>query len=240
MNIQQDQPDDHSHPVTFDELITPGKKTLRRLWLPFVLIQLCGCVLVAGYYFVPAVMRACEWIGSVKSAGGYLFCAGVMSIAGGLMPEVFKYISGVDRSLSRKRLNNIGFAMCLFAWTGMVAESFYQLLAWLLGDSNSPGIISAKVLIDQFIYTPTLGMGFIAFVYAWRRENYRLIRLLRQINVRWYLRTAGPLLFPCWAYWIPMCVLLYALPVSLQFIFGAIGMSAANLIFIAVASQEKQ
>ena len=235
--------DDHqiaNRPITLNELIQPGMDALRRLWLPFVLIQLCGCALVVGYYFVPSVTRACEWVAGVKAAGGYAFCAGVMAVAGGLVPELFKYVTGIDRSLTRVRMSNIAFAMCLFACSGVLAETFYRLMAWTFGDSNAPDIVASKLAIDQFVYTPTFGVGFVAILYAFRLDNYSVRVLLRQVSVRWYVRTVGPMLPPCWAYWIPMGTLLYILPVSLQFVFGAIGTSAANLIFIAVASRERK
>ena len=222
------------------ELITPGMIAVRRLWLPFLLIQTCGLIFVVSYFRSPAIASFCDSIAAIKIRTGYLFSAVVMAISSGLCPDVFKFITGVDRSFTRQRLRDIAFAMLLFALCGMLVDAFYRLLAVTYGSSRNSWIIMAKVLTDQFIYSPIFGVGTIATGYALRRERYHVFRLLRRMNGRWYMRTIAPLLPPCWAYWFPMTALMYSLPTNLTFVYGACASAASATLLVAVASRHEK
>ncbi|MGN6625256.1 MAG: hypothetical protein ACTHLN_01435 [Tepidisphaeraceae bacterium] len=219
------------------QVILPGLLAVRRLWKPFVLIQLCGLAFVVSYFKIDAVRSACDQIAQVKAHGGYAFSAVVMAICSGVCPEVFKFITGVDRSLTRRRGRDILFGMALFALCGVCVDAFYRGLAVVFGHTREPLAVVAKVLSDQLVYSPTLGTGLIATGYALRRERYDVPALLRKMSGRWYLQTIAPLLPPCWAYWFPMTTLMYSLPTSLTFVYGACASAASATLLVAVASR---
>jgi len=230
--------EDAATPITFARVIGPGIAAIRRLWLPFVLLQLCGAAVVIGYFKVDAVRSACDAIAAVKQRGGFAFSAAAMAFCAGLLPEIFKFLTGVDRRLDRQRLADTLFVMCLYAVSGSLVDAFYRVLGATFGNSLNPLIIAAKVLIDEFIYTPIIGVSIIAIAYAWRRYHYSAARVLREINARWYLVTVAPLLLPAWAYWIPMTTLMYALPPSLTFVYGAIASAAIALLLITIVTEK--
>jgi hypothetical protein len=156
------------------------------------------------------------------------------------VPEIVKFLTGVDRTLTRTRLNDTLFAMAVFAVSGVFVDAFYRMLSVVWGTGNDPLTVAAKVASDQFGLTPTFGVGWIALAYALRAEHYNPRALARKISVPWYLLTVGRLIVPCWIYWIPMCILMYVLPTDLQFVFGATAAGASSMIFVAVASTPDQ
>jgi len=225
--------------LSWRAIAAPGAKAILRLWKPFVVIQFCGLAVVLAYFHVPAFNAFCGHLATLKAQGGFLFSAVVMSVASGFVPELMKYLTGVDRVVDRRRWRNIAFAMALFAVSGVFCDAFYRLLTIVFGDNNRPLTVLAKVACDQFAFTPTFGLGTIALAYAWRAERYSLKALYHNASLRWYIRIVGRLAVPCWIYWIPMASLMYVLPSSLTFVFGATAAAASSLIFIAVASGEK-
>ena len=225
-------------PTTLAAIAAPGIAAMRKLWLPFVLLQACGLAVVIGYFNVPAVHDFCDRVGQWKAAGGYAFSAVLLSIAGGLTPEVFKLITRADDRSPSQRLRDTAFNCAMYLWGGVQSDAFYRALAVLVGTRATVGTILAKVSIDQFLWTPLLGAGFISLAYTFREHRYRPIDTLRSLGVAWYISRVGTLLLPCWAYWVPMTCLMYALPTSLTFVFGAFATAAAATVLIAIAARK--
>ncbi len=224
--------------TTLAAVIQPGLMALRRLWLPFVLIQCCGLAAVIAYFQIESFRHFCERLAEMKRTGGYAFSGAAMAIASGFVPEVFKFITGADRNLGRERWRNIGFNMVLFALSGMSVDLFYRQMAVIFGNSATPLAVAEKVLTDQLLYTPIIGVPWIALMYTWREHRYRPIATAGSLGVAWYISRVGPLLVPCWAFWFPMTCLMYSLPPTLTFVFGACGSAAAATLMIAVAERK--
>lgn len=224
------------HPLL--AIAKPGFDAVRRLWLPFLLIQLCGFAIVVAYFNSPGVRAFCERLALLKASGGLLFSSITMAIGGGVVPEIFKFVSGVDRTLNAQRLRDLLFNSALFGIAGIFVDTFYTLLAGWFGDNNSPGTVAIKVIADQFGYTPLIGIPWIAVLYTWREHRFHPLPTVRSLGVAWYISRVVTLLFPCWAYWLPMTTLMYSLPASLTFVFGAIANAASATILIAVAERK--
>jgi hypothetical protein len=221
-------------------MFQPGIEALSRLWLPFVAIQAVGLIVVLAYFYVPSFARACDATGALKARMGLLFAALTMPIAGGLMPEVFKYLTGVDRSLNRERVETTIHNMVLFSMTGVWVDLFYNWLGWQFAGVSPVISVPAKVLIDQLVYTTLIGVPIIPLSYALRANRYRPLPALRQITPAWYEREVMPVLVVCWAYWFPMCSLMYTLPTSLTFVYGMIANAAAATLLVAIAARHER
>lgn len=231
-----DLPTPRRHPLR--ELFDPGLVALRRLWKPFVAIQLCGLAVVIGYFSHDGFARWCDRLGEMKASAGLLFPMIGMAIASGFVPEVFKFVTGVDRRLDTRRLEQLLYTLGVFALIGLIVNGFYNLLAWLFDGATGPAVVVGKVLIDQFIFTPFISLPFMALVFTFQRLRYRPIATIRALGLGWYRREVGPLLVVCWAYWIPMCTLMFALPVGLTFLFGMCASAASATILVAVARRD--
>jgi|GEM_PF-839827 len=216
----------------------PGIDAIRKLWLPFMVIQICGLLVVIAYFYVEPFKRFCEILGRVKAAGGYPFAALAMGLASGVAPEVFKFMTGVDRTINRQRLRNLTFNFLLFCVAGVPVDWFYRWLAEVFGNTNTPTVVAKKVLIDQFIYSPFVGLAIVALAYTWREHRYKVVPTLRSLGLAWFMSRVLTLLLPCWAYWFPMTTLMYSLPGSLTFVFGVCASAAAATVLIAVAERK--
>lgn len=221
------------------ESVEPGLQTLRSLWKPFVAIQAFGLAIVLSYFYWGPITALFDQIADLKTRVGIAFAAISMPIACGLLPELFKTITGVERGWPRSRLTFMLHNALLFVVLGVVVEYFYiGLNAWL-GTSKSVGTVLTKVCIDQFFYSTLFAVPAIAISFSWRNHGYNLRATTRQINTGWYLREAVPVLLVNWAYWIPMGTLMYTLPPKLTFIYGVIGNAASATLLCAIAGRKQ-
>ncbi|HQY89187.1 MAG TPA: hypothetical protein PK402_11050 [Tepidisphaeraceae bacterium] len=221
------------------ELGKPSVEQLKRLWKPFVVIQLFGLAVILAYFFWPSFARWCDSIGAIKTRWGVFFAMITMPISAGIVPEIVKTLTGVEKSFPAHRWRTIGFHLYIFAVSGVISDGFYQLLAMWPGDSRDVATVATKVALDQFVYTPFFGVPYLAFWYTLRANRFSVSRTRAMIGRRWYINDVVPLLLPCWAFWIPMCSLMYLLPPALTYLFAVTANAAAATILIAVAGRKR-
>ena len=219
--------------------IQPGLESLRSLWKPFFAIQLLGLLLVLAYFYWPPVTAILDRIALVKSHMGLMFAALTMPIASGILPEVFKSMTGVARGWDRSRVTGTIHAAILFGIMGVMVELFYIWLNGTFGVSKTMGTVFIKMAIDQGLYSVFISVPLIAFSYTLRRHGYRLLASLREIDWKWCIEEVLPILVVSWCYWTPMCLLMYTLPPRITFIFGMIGSAACATLLTAVAGRAR-
>jgi hypothetical protein len=224
--------------LTFRQLTAPGLEAVRRYWRPFVLLQTIALLLVLGYYHVPVVAAACERLSVMKQNGGVLFVMIAAALAGAILPELAKAAVQGERTVDRVRVGAVLFAVVAFAINGVITDYQYRLLGVVVGEGVDAATIFTKVLADQFIMTPLYGIPYWALVFGWRNHGYNLRLTLGEIGPQWYARKVLALLIPCWAFWLPMVSLIYALPGPLQFCLFSLALAAWSLIMVFVASRK--
>lgn len=221
------------------ELGKPSIEELKTLWRPFVAIQLVGLAIVVAYFFLPTFARWCDGIGDFKARLGIFFAMITMPISSAIIPEMMKAITGVDQSFTARRFRTIGFHLFIFCIFGMMADGFYRLVAIWPGGSRDFATVVTKVVIDQFVYTPVIGVPYLALWYTFRSNQFSIARTRALLGRRWYVHEVVPLLLPCWAFWIPMCSLMYVLPTSLTYLFSVTANAAIITILIAVVGRKR-
>jgi hypothetical protein len=226
--------------ITLASLLAPGIAAVKKYWKPFILLQSAALLLVVGFYTSAQVKSLCEQVSQFKQRGGYPFAAVCAAFAGALMPELAKSLVMGDRTLDRRRLRNVGFALVVFAINGLIVDCQYRSFGWLLGYDQSLGTIVKKVLLDQFGTTPVISIPYILLIYSLRANRFNPLKTLGQISPRWYLTQAVPLLIPCWFFWVPMVTLIYALPGPVQYCLFCFDLAAWSLLVIFLATYEAQ
>jgi hypothetical protein len=223
------------------DLIRPGIVAARDNWRPFVLIQSIAFALVVSYYQVDAVRAACDVLGNLKAKWGFLFAAVAASLAGALLPEVAKAVVQPDYKL-RGRLGEVGFLLTFFFFNGIAVDMFYRFLGWLFGTSTGLVTIVSKMLFDMLIFTPLLVLPLILLIFGWRELGYSATKLRQQVRQSgfgwWYLKRVGPMLPPNWAYWVPMVLMIYSLPQTLQVPLFSIALGGWSLLMVVLARGE--
>ncbi|HEV7301330.1 MAG TPA: hypothetical protein VGN72_18350 [Tepidisphaeraceae bacterium] len=218
-------------------LALPGLRSLKRNWPAIVALQAVGLGVVVAYYSAEPFRAFCNVLADWKTRGGFLAAALLMATVSGLVPEIAKYVFGIDRTLGRKRWRHVAFNCLLYGVLGVLVDAYYRVAMYVVGDEVTLAKVAIKVAADQFLYTPLLGMGVLALAYTWREYRYNLQRTFAALGPHWYVTRVVILLLPCWAYWIPMTSLMYSLPSSLVFVFGAAASAAASLLLTSIANE---
>ncbi|NJK90858.1 MAG: hypothetical protein HC904_02885 [Blastochloris sp.] len=217
----------------------PGLAAIRRFYLPFILVQLASVSIVISYYHLPAFQEFCLVLAEWKVRGGLLFAALSTVLAGGILPEVAKALTGkLDLSQGFNAYVSHVFWICLmFVCSGILVERFYWLQGLIFSHDIGPVTVLTKVLVDQFLFSPFMSLPYAVLYFLWLEEERSLSRTWTRLTPRLMIERSLPLLFPNWVYWIPMTACIYSLPPDLQFPLFLTALAAWSLIFVAIAKQ---
>jgi hypothetical protein len=214
---------------------TAGWHALRRFAKPFFLAQATALAFGAAYFLSPRVQAACSALARWKVAGGVTFAMVACAVAGGLLPELFKWLVSPRRYVWQPRL--VAFNTAFFAVNGWVIDAFYRFLGWLFGNDASVATVAAKVAFDQFVFTPSW-LAVVTFLYLWERKGFRWHATVAAARPHFYRQRVLPLLLPDWCFWIPMVSVIYALPANLQFMMFSLALAAWSLVMVYIARGE--
>lgn len=203
------------------------------------MIQVAAVALVAAYYGSAAVRITCARLAAVKTAGGIPFAALSASVAGALMPELARLVADRGNGGYRGRGPRIAFNLAFFAFNGVVVDALYRLAAWLFGTGTDVRTVAVKTVFDQFVFNP-LWLPLIVALYLWRQNGFRWAPTWAALRAPGFYRTRVlPLMLPSWCFWIPMVVIIYALPVPLQFLLFVLALAAWSLIMVFIADNDR-
>ena len=221
--------------VTLRSLARPGIEAARLYWRAIVVLQAIALLLVAGYsYQLPAIHGFCTRLTALREHWGIVMAIVGSIVAGAILPEIAKLL--LPRS-SRQSLSvgdllaNVAF----FAGAGAIVDTQYRFLALILGSDMGMATAIGKMLIDQLLMTPIYGVPYWILVYEWKANGFAILPTLRPVGPRWYLTRVLPLLIPAWVYWIPMTLMIYSLPMQLQFVLFALAMAGWSLVMVFIA-----
>ncbi len=218
------------------ELIRPSLQALKCHWPQLLLFQFMLLLLVIGYYGNPTIHQWCEVISAIKLRWGLLFVALTTPIAGLLLPELIKRML---RSRNLIALREFPSTMLFFAFFGICIDFEYRIFGLIFGQTPTPTVALSKMAMDQFVLTPIYNIPFFLVMFAWRQNNYQFAPTMAMLSRQWYMRSVLPLLIPCWCYWIPMTLMIYSMPASLQFSVYVLAMAAWSLILLFIARPQE-
>jgi hypothetical protein len=191
-----------------------GRRAAGDVALPASLVLLAALALVIGYYHVPSVGQALDRLGAVSRSGGLAFAAGLTALTAGLIPWLLRMSMRSLRPVHPWR--DLLHSVAWWALMGVVVSSFYRLLAVLVGDQATPGVVAVKVLCDSTLFTMLVGAPGNALSHLWKDLGWDLAEMRRQLRPGWYRRIVMPNLLPNWVVWIPGTAIFYSLPLDLQ------------------------
>jgi hypothetical protein len=223
-------------PVVNESPFRAGLLAVRRFWRPFLLIQLAAVLLVVAYRASAPVRDLCAALVDLRRAGGLAFSAVASAVAGVLLPEVATLATLPAERGRPGRPGRLAFTTAFFFLNGTVIDLFYRLSAHVFGRAATPAIVAQKVAFDQFVFTP-LWVAVIASLFAWQKHGFRLTPTRADLSDGFLRRRLLPLLVPNWCFWIPMCAVIYALPVPLQFLLFVFALAAWSLIMVFIAAR---
>src|SRR5262249_4444675 len=150
--------------------------------------------------------------------GGLLFSFVAMGITVGGLTEISGVYLHNKSCWKGEDLGNMAFNFLVFGFLGVMNSLFYQLQAHWFGAGRSPGILATKTFVDQFLYTPFLSNPVQTLAFLWKSEQFSFRQTVEKMQhfQQFYVLTVLPVLLSNWCFWIPMVVVIYCFPTSLQ------------------------
>lgn len=201
----------------------PLASALRKGWdaakgnfVPGLFLQ-SGLVAVFLLYFLHAESRAfLDRVAEFKDATGYLFAFVAALIAGGVLPVVMKVLVFRGGKFGPAERSDLVFMSLLMGFMGVVVDALYRFQTVLFGSGTDLRTMVSKIAVDQFVFTTFLFIPFQVGLTTWRREKWTLPALRRVFTRGFVLDQLLPVMIACWALWIPMLCVIYAMPAGLQ------------------------
>ncbi|MGC4073285.1 MAG: hypothetical protein QM760_12365 [Nibricoccus sp.] len=189
-----------------------GLRGARANLLPGLALQLFALALVLAYFFHTPTHDALNRLSAWRSELGLIFAIVSTGLFGGLLP--FLYLKA---SSNRYTWSQGALITAFWAYKGFEIDLWYRVLASLVGEGNSPGIVASKMFLDQFVYCPLIAVPLTTLAYAYAETHFNTRAVLTDLRApRWYARRVLPLLISNIGVWVPAVCIIYALPTPLQ------------------------
>lgn len=215
----------------------PGALAVRSLAGPLIVIQVAAVLLVVGYYRSADLQAAAEKLAAVKVAGGLLFSFLAGALAGGAIPELAKLAMRRIPRFDRPWLASAAYTGLVFGIVGVQVDLFYQLQTIVFGSGNDARTLIVKTAVDMGVFTTLLSIPTAVLLFAWKRRRFRFAGWGSAFTRRFYRTEIWPALLPCWAFWIPVLICVYAMPSNLQFCFAILAEAAWSMVFVFLVTK---
>lgn len=219
-------------------LTAPLRLALRTYWPAILLIQVIALGAVVAYYRVPAAAGFFGTLADWKASGGLVFAALANVVSGGIIPELLKRIFRPS-NIRPPGLRELAHQFVMWAALGVFVDVFYRLQSQWFGDGTDAGTLFIKVVVDQLVFTPLIGLPFIVGWFTLREVHYRPGAWLSSMAARSAVRHGLQLWISCLAFWPVMLLIIYSLPATLQFSLFLFANAAYSILLIFIARRQQ-
>ncbi len=167
----------------------------------------------------------------------FAFMAG--AIAGGIVPEIARMATGTVEGQGWSRWQKVAWTSLVFGLVGIFVDLFYKGQAALFGNGIDAATLICKTAFDMFVFAPLFCIPFEVASLQWPQKGWKLSEFFRGFGVTTYRDSVLPVMLPCWAFWIPVLVCVYAMPLNLQFVFAIFAEAAWSIIVVYVATRSE-
>ena len=195
--------------------VSLGWQSAKANAIPGLIIVTIAALVVIAYYQFPAVSASLEGLVKFRQQIGVWFAMAASAIGAGIIPGIYLFIAGRSRKGPRGAIDLL-FTCLVWAATAFAIDQFYIFQAWLWGAAANWQVLVGKMLIDQLIFTPLIGVQIPAIGFRLLDLNYDLCALWRAFRGDWLIGVTIPLLIACWLIWVPGTLVIYSLPLPLQ------------------------
>jgi hypothetical protein len=171
--------------------------------------------LVASYYLWPAVADVWEHVGEFKTRWSYLFSFVSTVFSAALLPFAVQWAMG---NLPQEgRVKRLVWMILFWGYRGMEIDLLYRVQTFLFGDGHDVRTLTAKLAVDQLIYTPFWAVPTYLIALRWIDLGNSWPLTKASLDRRFWTRTFPTVLVTNWIVWIPSVLFVYSLPAPLQF-----------------------
>jgi len=214
----------------------PGIAAIRGHWRPILAIQILAILIAVAYHERADVRDAAHGLEQLKRSSGILFAFVAGAMAGGLVPEFAKLVTGHLRKFDRIWLGNTVFNGLVYGFVGVQVDLFYQLQARMFGNGIDLGTLVVKTLVDMGIFAPLLSIPSAVLLYEGRKLKWHGV-VKACFRPAAYRELILPKLVVCWAFWIPVLFGVYAMPGDLQLCLALLAEAAWSILFVFIATE---
>jgi len=217
--------------------IAPALQAFKIYWPAILGIQICALGVVFGYYKIESTHTLFDQIQVWKQNGGLFFAAVTTIISGGVIPECIKRIYRPN-GISPPSKGELLHQFVMWAWLGILVDSFYKVLALLFGNGTDVLTLIAKVMCDQFLFTPLMSLPLIVSWFILYETRYNLNHFQKQLRLSIIWRRVSPLWSTCLTFWPMMLTLIFSMPQTLQFPLFLFGNAAFSILMIFILRRQ--
>lgn len=221
---------------SLSDAFRPGIRAVVSHWKPFLFIQVVAVGCVLAYYKSQSFREASDVLQGWKVSGGLLFAFIAGAVAGGFVPEAARIATGTVEGQGWDRWRKVFWTAFVFGLVGVYVDVFYRIQAMLFGTGIDAATLAYKTAFDMFCFAPLFCIPFEVASLQWPQKGYRVVEFIRGFSWSTYRENVLPALIPCWAFWIPVLVCVYAMPMNLQFVFAILAEAAWSIIVVFVAT----
>ena len=220
------------HSSGLRKLFAPGLLAVRQNWPPIVVIQVVAVCLLCMYYGVSAFHQGLDQLARMKDAGGLAASAIISAIAGGIVPEIAKSVTGRIRRYDWAWIEKTAWTALIYGLLGITVALLYRTQTYLFGSSRDLRTLTCKTSLDMLGYTPFFSIPFACTMLAFYEARYRWKTLAAALRDSFFAKRVIPSLVSCWAFWIPVLYCVYAFPLPIQFLIAMLAQAAWVVIFV--------
>ncbi len=213
--------------------------TLRRAFaaniVPAVGLWSLAVALLALYFYWPPATAVFNQLAALKTRLGLAFTMPAQAIAAGLTPFLFQRFQRGDHR--RLRWTQLPFLLLVRAFMGAMTDLFYNLQAFLFGDSNAASTILIKTAFDMLVYTPFIVLPLVVWTFGLMDNNYTFDTTRAALGADWKSKRWLPLYLAALLVWVPTLAVIYALPLALQFPFQAVVQCFWGLVLVIMTDK---
>lgn len=218
--------------------LAAGAAALRVYWAPFLLIQLAAFALVIAYYQSPAVQRLADFPARWREEYGIGFAFVAGFVAGGLLAELAKILTGKVKKFDRPWLRMLLYTGFVYGCVGISVDILYRMQAVWFGHGIDWQTLTIKTLVDMLLFSTLVSIPFATACFAFHQVSFSIPKFKAELRDRFYMRRVVPGLIPCWGFWTPVLFCTYALPLKLQLPFAILAEAAWSILFVFIATRK--
>ena len=203
-----------------------------------MLIQVGAVALVVSYYRFPGLQEAARSASELKLRYGVWFAFLLGTLAGGVVPELAKLLTGGLRRFDRTWVVETTYNAFVYGLVGAQVDLLYRFQAFLFGPQHDVRTLIVKTAVDMGLFAPIISIPTATLMYAWRREGFRVRPIFRYGFRSFFFHQIMPGLIPCWFFWTPVLFCTYAMPSDLQLCFSMLAEAAWSIVFIFIAKED--
>lgn len=190
------------------------KQSFKENYKPGILLQIVALSIVLLYFYHTPFQYLLQSLGRWKHQSGILFSGVSTMIFGGLIPFLVIWMRNPNSTKNVPGL--VTFYMLFWFWKGMEVDLFYQLQAYLFGDSNQWHVVIKKVVADQLVYCPIWAVPTMMVFYLWKDSDFSFLKMKEKLKEETFYRRCLRILFSNIVVWVPAVSIIYQLPLDLQ------------------------